>query len=433
MNIENLHNKFLQCNSIVDIDSRSIRKGSMFIAIKGENFDGNNFAIEALKKGASKAIIDSKDKKFENIENVIKVENSLETLQKLANYHRNKSKSKIIAITGSNGKTTSKELIHLVLKEKFNTISTLGNFNNHIGVPLSLLQIKEDTEFSVIELGANNFGEIDLLTKIVEPDYGYITNFGKAHLEGFKTLKGVIKAKTELYNWIIQNDKTLIINNDDLEQIKFKIYKNFSFGSKTKSNYNFEYIPEKKVMVKSSEIIYKSNIYGDYNFSNICAAISIGLHFGVDSKKIQKSLLNYKLKNNRSQLIKLKSQEIILDAYNANPTSMTHAIESFSKSKGSKAVILGDMFELGNNALDEHRKIVEIVKNNKIDKSYFIGIDFFNCHDNTESLFFYKTKENFYDDVNKINEKQILIKGSRAMKMEEIINKKLKWNILLYT
>ena len=432
MNIENLHNKFLQCNSIVDIDSRSIRKGSMFIAIKGENFDGNNFAIEALKKGAGKAIIDSKDKKFENIENVIKVENSLKTLQKLANYHRNKTKSKIIALTGSNGKTTSKELIHLVLKEKFNTISTLGNFNNHIGVPLSLLQIKEDTEFSVIELGANNFGEIDLLTKIVEPDYGYITNFGKAHLEGFKNLKGVIKAKTELYNWIIQNDKTLIINNDDLEQIKFNIYKNFSFGSKTKSNYNFEYIPEKKVMVKSSEIIYKSNIYGDYNFSNICAAISIGLHFGVDSKKIQKSLLNYKLKNNRSQLIKLKSQEIILDAYNANPTSMTHAIESFSKTKGSKAVILGDMFELGNNALDEHKKIVEIVKNNKIDKSYFIGKDFFNSRDNTESLFFYKTKENFYDDVNKINEKQILIKGSRAMKMEEIINKKLKWNILLH-
>ena len=327
MNIENLHNKLLECKSIVDIDSRTIRKGSMFFAIKGENFDGNNFAIEALKKGASKAVIDSKDKKFENIKNIIKVENSLEAIQKLANYHRNKTKSKIIALTGSNGKTTSKELIHLVLKEKFNTISTLGNFNNHIGVPLSLLQIKEDTEFSVIELGANNFGEIDLLTKIVEPDYGYITNFGKAHLEGFKNLKGVIKAKTELYNWIIQNDKTLIINNDDLEQIKFNIYKNFSFGSKTKSNYNFEYIPEKKVMVKSSEIIYKSNIYGDYNFSNICAAISIGLHFGVDSKKIQKSLLNYKLKNNRSQLIKLKSQEIILDAYNANPTSMTHAIE----------------------------------------------------------------------------------------------------------
>ena len=426
MNIENLHNKFLECKSIVDIDSRKIRKGSIFFAIKGENFDGNNFAIEALKKGSSKAVIDSKDKKFENIKNVIQVENSLETLQKLANYHRNKTKSKIIALTGSNGKTTSKELIHLVLKEKFNTISTLGNFNNHIGVPLSLLQIKEDTEFSVIELGANNFGEIDRLTKIVEPDYGYITNFGKAHLEGFKNLKGVIKAKTELYNWIIQNDKTLIINNDDLEQIKFNIYKNFSFGSKTKSNYNFEYIPEKKVVVKCSEIIYKSNIYGDYNFSNICAAISIGLHFGVDSKKIQKSLLTYKLKNNRSQLIKLKSQEIILDAYNANPTSMTHAIESFSKTKGSKAVILGDMFELGNNALDEHKKIVEIVKNNKIDKSYFIGKDFFNSHDNTESLFFYKTKENFYDDINKINEKQILIKGSRGMKMEEIINKKLK-------
>ena len=426
MNIKNLHNKFLQCNSIIDIDSRSIRKGSMFFAIKGENFDGNNFAIEALKKGAGMAIIDSNQKKFENIDNVIKVENSLEALQKLANYHRNKTKSKIIALTGSNGKTTSKELIHLVLKEKFNTISTLGNFNNHIGVPLSLLQIKEDTEFSVIELGANNFGEIDFLTRIVEPDYGYITNFGKAHLEGFKSLKGVVKAKTELYNWIIENDKTLILNNDDLEQIKFNNYKKISFGSKTESNYNFEYIHEKKVIVKCSDIIYKSNIYGDYNFSNICVAISIGLHFGVDSKKIQKSLINYELENNRSQIIKTKSKEIILDAYNANPTSMVHAIESFSKIKGSKAVILGDMFELGSNALDEHKKIVEIVKNNKIDKSYFIGTDFFNSNDNTESLFFYKTKDNFYDDVKKINEKHILIKGSRGMKMEEIINKKLK-------
>ena len=398
----------------------------MFFAIKGENFDGNNFAIEALKKGAGMAIIDSNQKKFENIDNVIKVENSLEALQKLANYHRNKTKSKIIALTGSNGKTTSKELIHLVLKEKFNTISTLGNFNNHIGVPLSLLQIKEDTEFSVIELGANNFGEIDFLTRIVEPDYGYITNFGKAHLEGFKSLKGVVKAKTELYNWIIENDKTLILNNDDLEQIKFNNYKKISFGSKTESNYNFEYIHEKKVIVKCSDIIYKSNIYGDYNFSNICVAISIGLHFGVDSKKIQKSLINYELENNRSQIIKTKSKEIILDAYNANPTSMVHAIESFSKIKGSKAVILGDMFELGSNALDEHKKIVEIVKNNKIDKSYFIGKDFFNSRDNTESLLFFKTKENFYNDVKKINEKQILIKGSRGMKMEEIINKKLK-------
>tara|TARA_B100001173_G_scaffold106253_1_gene92035 strand:+ start:5476 stop:6756 length:1281 start_codon:yes stop_codon:yes gene_type:complete len=426
MNIKNLHNKFLQCNSIIDIDSRSIRKGSMFFAIKGENFDGNNFAIEALKKGAGVAIIDSNQKKFENIDNVIKVENSLKALQKLANYHRNKTKSKIIALTGSNGKTTSKELIHLVLKEKFNTISTLGNFNNHIGVPLSLLQIKEDTEFSIIELGANNFGEIDFLTRIVEPDYGYITNFGKAHLEGFKNLKGVVKGKTELYNWIIENDKTLILNNDDLEQIKFNNYKKISFGSKTKSNYNFEYIPEKKVVVKCSEKIYESNIYGDYNFSNICVAISIGLHFGVDSKKIQKSLINYKLENNRSQIIKTKSKEIILDAYNANPTSMAHAIESFSKINGSKAVILGDMFELGSNAFYEHKRIVDIIKNNKIDKSYFIGIDFFNAKDNSESLFFYKTKENFYDDVKEINEEQILVKGSRGMKMEEIINKKLK-------
>ena len=210
MDIKNLHNKFLECNSTLDIDSRSIRNGSMFFAIKGENFDGNMFANEALEKGSKIAVIDSGDVNFNNNNNIIKVDDSLKTLQDLALFHRKSVKSKIVAITGSNGKTTTKELIHSVLSTSYKTISTEGNFNNHLGVPLSLLSIKDDTEFSVIELGANNFGEIEILSKISEPDYGYITNFGKAHLEGFKNISGVIKGKTELYNWLIENDKTLM-------------------------------------------------------------------------------------------------------------------------------------------------------------------------------------------------------------------------------
>ena len=235
MNTKQLYQKFLDCNSIIDIDSRSISKGSIFFAIKGENFDGNKFADEALKKGSKIAVIDSDEINFNNNRNIIKVDDSLKALQNLALYHRKRLKSKILAITGSNGKTTSKELIHSILSTSYKTTSTEGNLNNHIGVPLSLLKIKGDTEFSVIELGANNFGEIDFLTKIAEPDYGYITNFGKAHLEGFKNISGVIRAKTELYNWLIINNKILILNYDDPEQIKFKSSNHFSFGSKLES------------------------------------------------------------------------------------------------------------------------------------------------------------------------------------------------------
>ena len=306
MDIKNLHNKFLECNSIIDIDSRSIRNGSMFFAIKGENFDGNKFANEALKKGAKIAVIDSDDVSFNYDKNIIKVNDSLKTLQELALFHRKSVKSKILAITGSNGKTTTKELIHSVLSTSYKTISTDGNFNNHLGVPLSLLRIKDDTEFSVIELGANNFGEIEILSKISEPDYGYITNFGKAHLEGFKNISGVIKGKTELYSWLIENDKTLILNYDDPEQLKFKSSNHFSFGSKLNSKHVFEKIDSKNVTVKCDGIVYKSNLYGDYNFSNICCAISIGLEFGIKPKLIQEKLKHYSSKNNRSELIKIR-------------------------------------------------------------------------------------------------------------------------------
>ena len=421
MDIKNLHNKFLECNSILDIDSRSIRNGSMFFAIKGEKFDGNKFANEALEKGAKIAVIDSDDIDFNNNSNIIKVDDSLKTLQDLALFHRKSVKSKILAITGSNGKTTSKELIHSILSTSYKTISTDGNFNNHIGVPLSLLRIKDGTEFSVIELGANNFGEINFLSKITEPDYGYITNFGKAHLEGFKNISGVIKGKTELYNWLIENDKTLILNYDDPEQLKFKSSNHFSFGSKLNSKHVFEKIDSKNVTVKCDGIVYKTNLYGDYNFSNICCAISIGLEFGIKPKLIQEKLKYYSSKNNRSELIKINNKNIVLDAYNANPTSVEFAIKSFMKNKGTKAIVLGDMFELGENSAIEHKKIIDITDELSIDRCIFIGEEFFKLKQDSVKNIFFKTKEDFYELGDIIKEENILIKGSRGMQMEGVL------------
>ena len=421
MDIKNLHNKFLECNSTLDIDSRSIRNGSMFFAIKGENFDGNKFANEALEKGSKIAVIDSSDVNFNNNNNIIKVDDSLKTLQDLALFHRKSVKSKIVAITGSNGKTTTKELIHSVLSTSYKTISTDGNFNNHLGVPLSLLRIKDDTEFSVIELGANNFGEIEILSKISEPDYGYITNFGKAHLEGFKNISGVIKGKTELYNWLIENDKTLILNYDDPEQLKFKSSNHFSFGSKLNSKHVFEKIDSKNVTVKCDGIVYKSNLYGDYNFSNICCAISIGLEFGVKPKLIQEKLKHYSSKNNRSELIKINNKNIVLDAYNANPTSVEFAIKSFIKNKGTKALVLGDMFELGENSAIEHKKIIDVIDELNIDRCIFIGEEFYKAKQDSVKNIFFKTKEDFYELGGILKEENILIKGSRGMQMEDIL------------
>ena len=421
MNTKQLYQKFLDCNSIIDIDSRSISKGSIFFAIKGENFDGNKFADEALKKGSKIAVIDSNEINFNKNDNIIKVDDSLKALQNLALYHRKRLKSKILAITGSNGKTTSKELIHSILSTSYKTTSTEGNLNNHIGVPLSLLKIKDDTEFSVIELGANNFGEIDFLTKMAEPDYGYITNFGKAHLEGFKNISGVIRAKTELYNWLIINNKILILNYDDPEQIKFKSSNHFSFGSKLESKYMFEIIESDNVIVKCNNMVYETCLYGDYNFSNVCSAIAIGLEFGIDPKLIREKLKNFSSNNNRSEIIKINNKNVILDAYNANPTSVEFAIKSFIKNKGTKALVLGDMFELGENSEIEHKKIIDIADEFNIDRCIFIGEEFFKLKQDSVKNIFFKTKEDFYELGDIIREENILIKGSRGMQMEDVL------------
>jgi len=421
MNINELYIYFLECEDI-STDSRSVKKNSLFFALKGDNFDGNKYALEALNKGAKYAIIDDSNLKNPNF---IKVQNVLNSLQELSTFHRIQlSKTKIIALTGSNGKTTTKELIHSVLSKKYKTVSTLGNLNNHIGVPISLLKIKKDSNFAVIEMGANHIGEIAFLTNLVKPDYGYITNFGKAHLEGFGGIKGVIKGKTELYNWLIENKKPILINSDDKIQKKFTNSKSILFGKKIQSQFVFKEFNEDFVSVGYNEHNIKSKLIGGYNFSNIIAAISFGLYFKIDIKSIQNAIENYTPKNNRSEVLNTKDKKIILDAYNANPTSMRLAIDSFFKLSGSKALILADMLELGIYSNDEHLEIINHLEKENTGKTYLVGEEFYKLKKESNSISFYKTKNELILEItnNKILEKNILIKGSRAMKMEELIN-----------
>ena len=421
MNTDQLYDIFLKCNG-VSTDTRSIKKGSLFFSLKGENFDGNDYALEAINKGAKYAVIDNN--KLEN-PNFIKVNDVLKSLQTLSGYHRIKLKNTtIIALTGSNGKTTTKELIHSVLSKKYKTVSTLGNLNNHIGVPLSLLKMKKDSNFAVIEMGANHIGEIAFLTDLVKPDYGYITNFGKAHLEGFGGIKGVIKGKTELYNWLIENKKPILINSDDEIQKKFTNSKSILFGKKIHSQFIFKEFNEDFVSVGYNELKIKSKLIGSYNFYNIIAAISFGLYFKIDIKSIQNAIENYTPKNNRSEILHIKGKKIILDAYNANPTSMRLAIDSFFKLSGSKALILADMLELGIYSNDEHLEIINHLEKENAGKTYLLGEEFYKLKKESNSISFYKTKNELILEIsnNKILEKNILIKGSRAMKMEELIN-----------
>tara|TARA_B110000495_G_scaffold105910_1_gene91486 strand:- start:982 stop:2253 length:1272 start_codon:yes stop_codon:yes gene_type:complete len=421
MNINELYIYFLECEDI-STDSRSVKKNSLFFALKGDNFDGNKYALEALNKGAKYAIID--DSYLKN-PNFIKVQDVLKSLQELSTFHRIQlSKTKIIALTGSNGKTTTKELIHSVLSKKYKTVSTLGNLNNHIGVPISLLKIKKDSNFAVIEMGANHIGEIAFLTNLVKPDYGYITNFGKAHLEGFGGIKGVIKGKTELYNWLIENKKPILINSDDKIQKKFTNSKSILFGKKIQSQFVFKEFNKDFVSVGYNEHNIKSKLIGSYNFSNIIAAISFGLYFKIDIKSIQNAIENYTPKNNRSEVLNTKDKKIILDAYNANPTSMRLAIDSFFKLSGSKALILADMLELGIYSNDEHLEIINHLEKENTGKTYLVGEEFYKLKKESNSISFYKTKNELILEIsnNKILEKNILIKGSRAMKMEELIN-----------
>lgn len=416
-----LYNYFKESSS-VSTDTRLINKGSIFFALKGENFDGNKFAEEAIKSGASYAVID--DQSLNNPK-FIKVKNVLKSLQDLSKFHRSKLlKTKIIALTGSNGKTTTKELISEVLKKKYKIISTIGNLNNHIGVPLTLLRIKQNTEIAIVEMGANHLNEIKLLTDLINPDFGLITNFGKAHLEGFGSIEGVIKGKSELYDFLIKNDKKAFINNDDYIQNQF-IGNKISFSKEDKSNYIFKEVKDTNYAgLNYNDFIVDSKLTGNYNYHNIAFATSVGLYFNISIEKIKEAISNYIPSNNRSQIIKKNNKLIILDAYNANPTSMISAINSFIKKQGNKSVILGDMFELGNQSEKEHHDLIDFCVKNNFENIFLIGNEFFKQKDKFEIPFFYKTKDELNKHIKKfpITSKYILIKGSRVMRMENLIN-----------
>ena len=421
MKINALYGHLKKCNNQVSTDTRKIIKGSIFFALKGKNFDGNDYALEALKNGAAYCVVDNESvSKLD--QRIFLVDNVLETLQKLSTYNRDKSKCYVIALTGSNGKTTTKELMYHILKTKYNVVCTSGNLNNHIGVPLSLLQIKESTEFAVIEMGANNFGEIEFLTNLVKPNIGYITNFGLAHLEGFNDLKGVIKGKTELYNWLIENNRKILINDDDVEQKKFICENTVLFGKNNNSNYQFEQIISDHISLKINDVIIETQLYGNYNFSNVCAAITLGLENKIQLEEISKSLKNYSSENNRSQIISKNNSKIIMDAYNANPTSVKGALESLSYLDNSKLAIIGDMLELGKAEIIEHDKIVKYALDLNIDKIIFIGTRFKKCENNFKNFYFFNNKTELLNSNLKLNEKYILIKGSRSMRMETILN-----------
>ena len=321
--------------------------------------------IKHLSLGASFVIYDE-EKLNHKSEKAIKVKNALETLQALAKYHRSKFNIPVIGLTGSNGKTTSKELINSVLSQKFNVTSTSNNFNNHIGVPLTILEINKKTDLAIIEMGANHIGEIDLLCNIADPNIGYITNFGKAHLEGFGGIDGVIKGKCELYEYIRQKKGVILVNNNDsIQREKSRGIKTISFGKSKKSNYLINNTISNKSLCEANfnKKKIKSNLFGEYNFENINASIAIGIHFGLSFEQIENGIKNYIPKNNRSELIKTKNNLLFVDSYNANPTSMKVSIQSFMKFKEVKKIlILGDMYEIGKTSLIEHEEILNFVK-----------------------------------------------------------------------
>ena len=417
MKIEELY-KLYSKTYLVDTDSRKIRKGSIYFALKGENFNGNKFAIEAINKGASYAIIDEVE--FNTHKNTILVKNTLETLQQLANFNRKLLNIPIISLTGSNGKTTTKELINSVLSKKFNTTATIGNLNNHIGVPLTLLSMTPKTEIGIVEMGANHLKEIEFLCDIAEPNYGYITNFGKAHLEGFGSVEGIIKGKSELYTFLRKTNGIAFVNEDDETQIKQSTgIKTISFN---KNSIQFiEANPFVKIKFKNSMI--ESQLIGKYNFNNIAAAITIGNYFKVAENQIKNAIENYVPTNNRSQIIKKGTTKIILDAYNANPSSMQAALENFNQLKNSnKIVFLGDMFELGNDSNKEHQYIADLATSYNFKKVYLIGKAFSTT--SVKNAFKYNNFEDFKtSNINlKINNTTILIKGSRGMALERILN-----------
>ena len=425
MKINDLYTIYKQ-HPIVCTDTRQITKGCLFFALKGENFNGNEFANKAIEEGASYAIIDEASFAVEG--KTIVVNNVLETLQQLANHHRHQFNIPFIGITGSNGKTTSKELVNAVLSQQYKTAFTKGNLNNHIGVPLTLLSIPMDCEMAIIEMGANHIGEIDFLCQIAEPNYGIITNIGTAHIEGFGSKEGVVQTKSEMYRFIKRNNHLLFVNKDD--EMLMQLAQNNSTYT-----YGVNHADCMATMVKEmprleiewNHMTIQSNLYGSYNFYNILLAICVGNYFKVEDHKIKKGIEAYVSSNNRSQIVALKNQEIYLDAYNANPTSMNAAMDSFAGIPSpDKLMILGDMLELGDISQEEHQKIVTKAHHLNI-PTLFVGQEFKKTDDHYQFHFF-DTNHSVVEWLknNDISYRKVLIKGSRGIKLEVVADYLIK-------
>jgi len=423
--IRNLYEHFLVFRKVTT-DTRTDVRNSLFFALSGNNFNGNEFAESALKKGAAFAVID--DVKFQINEKCFLVPDVLTALQQMAAFHRKKTGVHVFAITGSNGKTTTKELVSSVLQSEKEIIATKGNLNNHIGVPLTLLSIKRETEIAVVEMGANHIGEIAALCKIAQPDSGLITNIGKAHLEGFGSFEGVVKAKSELYSHLRKTKGKIIVNADDslLMELSDGISR-ITYGNNiaevqgkllnTHPHLAFEWKGKNKFQN------CKTNLYGSYNYYNLMAAVAVGQLFDISPEKINRALSEFVPNNNRSQQLKTGKNQIILDAYNANPVSLSEAIKSFSAYNPEKPyLILGDMFELGKDSIEEHERVIRQVENTDFQDVLFIGKDFYQLKNQAKFLFF-ETTENAGDylENNPVENANILLKGSRGMHLETLI------------
>lgn len=430
MKIEDLYLAFLKSTG-VSTDTRKIEKDNIFFALKGPNFNANDFAAQALETGASMVVIDEERVIPQEDSRYFLVDDVLLALQKLANYHRRQLTIPIIGLTGSNGKTTSKELLHAVLKQKFRTSATVGNLNNHIGVPLTLLAIPKDTEIAIIEMGANKQGDIKELCHIAEPTHGFITNIGKAHLEGMGGPEGVLKTKTELFQHLREKKGVVFINSQD--PILSNMAKRFENPVLYPAKGDFcevEFMgadPFVKFRVEGDEQVHLSSLIGAYNFGNIATALTLGKYFGIPMHLAVKAIEAYRPSNMRSQLVEKRSNLIILDAYNANPSSMEVAIDTFGKMSGKKhkMVILGDMYELGDATEAEHAKLGELVGQYNFEKICFTGkyIEAALKKAPFRSLYFPDpfSFRNWLQD-SKLEDYMILIKGSRGMKLEGLVD-----------
>lgn len=422
--IASLYKIYLQ-HPNVQTDTRKIKNGDLFFALKGPNFNGNAFAESAIAMGAAYAIVDEQE--FVQSSQYIFVDDVLNTLQRLANHHRRQFDVPFLAITGSNGKTTSKELITAVLRQKGITYATIGNLNNHIGVPLTILSIKQDAEFAIIEMGANHQKEIESYCTIAEPNFAVINNCGKAHLEGFGGIEGVRKGKGELFDYIRENGGTIFRNTDldYLAEMAAGIDYQITYGSNN-ADYSGSIASDKMMLqvlvnIAGETLEINSKLVGDYNFGNILLAVAVGAFFNVSNSQIKAAIEGFEPDNSRSQFVERGTNKIILDAYNANPTSMLAAINNFAKMQGSKQLWLGAMKEMGDDEVKEHANLVARIAENNWENVVLVGKEF-------EAL---KREYKWFESSDKAAEyiaqhlpknTQILIKGSRGSKMEKLFD-----------